>query len=470
MLYFFKKSLCIILCFCELLLLANCNTKALPMNEVVNKILLEKGIEKSKIIRLCNNDNKFVSMYQKFSITIREEDLNKYVGEILSTHEKMIEIKDRNYVQSGDVAVVSYVVKYNDEIVANAEREALLVGSGKYFPDFENAIIGKKVGQPFVCEIKSPIDTEKYKKDEILQYNVTIESINYFKTYKSSDRYILNYYGCHTEEEFLNKCELRLKEIKRKENKSASDEDFLNKIAKECKFSINKEEAVEYSKQIVEQHKNLAYISGLELEEYIKQTLNMTQEEFYDYCYDCGVNEIKQYLLIGANTADTTFDREGFAEFCSMTGYDSNDDENSKSKYHYLKTITIAHYRHSVRLLPAYVVPLFEDKTFSLEVYESSNLYAMNSSDYKKHTITSEEQNKLINSIANLSLGESLYTDTLNQLYNYVLILRSDDEIAAVIMLDEVNKFVKMHQSNGDTVCDTFEETDLDELLKDVVK
>ncbi len=379
---FFKKTFCIVLCLCQLLLLANCNTKALPMNEVVSKILLEKGIEKSKIIRLCNNDDKFVSIYQKFSITITQEDLNKYVEELLSTH------------------------------------------------------------------------------------NTGTEN----KTYKSSDAYILNYYGCRTEEEFLNKCELRLKEIKRKEQKSASDEDFLNKITKECKFSINKEEAVEYSKQIVEKHKNLAYISGLELEEYIKQTLNMSEDEFYDYCYDCGVSEIKQYLLIGANTADTTFDGEGFAEFCSMSGYDSNDEENSTSKYHFLKTITIAHYRHSVRHLVAYVVPLFEDKTFSLEVYESSNLYAMNSSDYKKHTITAEEQNKLINSIADLSLGESGYTDTLNQLYNYVLILRSDDEIAAVIMLDDVNKFVKMYQSDGDTVCDTFEETNLDELLKNIVK
>ncbi len=382
MLRFLKKTFCIILCLCELLLLANCNTKALPINEVVSKILLEKGIEKSKITRLCNNDNKFVSMYQRFTVTITEEELNKYVGEILSTH------------------------------------------------------------------------------------NTGTEN----KTYKSSDTYILNYYGCRTEEEFLNKCELRLREIKRKEQKSISDEDFLNKIAKECKFSINKEEAVEYSKQIVEQHKNLAYISGLELEEYIKQTLNMTQDEFYDYCYDCGVNEIKQYLLVGANTADVTCDGEGFAEFCSMTGYDSNDEENSTSKYHFLKTITVLDYRHSVRLLPAYVVLLVEDKTFSLEVYESSNLYAMNSSDYKKHTITAEEENKLINSIANLSLGETRYTDTLNQLYNYVLILRSDDEIAAVIMLDEVNKFVKMYQSDGDTVCDTFEETDLDEMLTAVVK
>lgn len=379
---FFKKTFCIILCLCELLLLANCNTKALPINEVVSKILLEKGIEKSKITRLCNNDNKFVSMYQRFSITITQEDLNKYVGEVLSTHK---------------------------------------IGAGN-------------------------------------------------TTYKTSDAYILNYYGCRTEEEFLNKCELRLREIKRKEQKSASDEDFLNKIAKECKFSINKQEAVEYSKQIVEQHKNLAYISGLELEEYITQTLNMTEDEFYDYCYDSGVNEIRQYLLIGANTADVTFDGEGFAEFCSMTGYDSNDEENSSSKYHFLKTITVLGYRHSVRHLVAYVVPLFDDKTFSLEVYESSNLYAMNSSDYKKHTITAEEENKLINSIADLSLGETRYTDTLNQLYNYVLILRSDDEIAAVIMLDEVNKFVKMYQSNGDTVCDTFDKTDLDELLAAVVK
>ena len=248
----------------------------LPLNTVVYDILKEENIKKSKITYLCDcNNDSFVNSYSCAEQEITDEELKKFVNDLLLSHEKMIEITDRNKVQKGDAIVVSYVVRYNSKIVANTTSEALVVGSGNYYEEFENAVIGAVVGEPFDCELTSPIDTEKYKKGEILQYNITVESINYFESYSSSDQYILDYYGVKTEEEFLLECKDRLKQIKKNEAKYSADNEFLDKIAQKCSFYINKKEAVAYSKKIVEQHENMAYISNLELNNYIGQVLRM---------------------------------------------------------------------------------------------------------------------------------------------------------------------------------------------------
>ena len=298
------KITAIILLGAMLFSFSSCAAKeTLPLNDIVKNTLEENGIDKSKIVLLYDsNGNDFVNVYNDLPSKISDKELKKYVDDLLLLHEKMIEVTDRNTVQKGDAIVVSYVVRYNSEIVANADSEPLMVGSGNYGEEFENAVIGAVVGEPFKCELSSPIDTEKYKKGDILQYNITVESINYFETYTSSDQYILDYYGAQTEEEFLSLCETRLKQIKKQENKYSADNEFLDKVAEKCEFYINKKEAAAYSEKVVKQHKDLAYISGLELDEYIKQTLKMTEDEFYDYCYDEGVKEIKRYLLVGAYT------------------------------------------------------------------------------------------------------------------------------------------------------------------------
>lgn len=461
------KMTAVILLGAMLLSFSACAVKeALPLNDIVKNTLSENDIDKSKIVFLYDsNENDFVDVYSDVSSKISDEELKKYVDDLLLSHEKMIEVTDRNTVQNGDAIVVSYVVRYNSEIVANVDSEPLMVGSGNYGEEFEKAVIGAVVGEPFECELSSPIDTEKYKKGDILQYNITVESINYFEAYTSSDQYILDYYGVETEEEFLAECEVRLRKIKVQENKYSTDNEFLDKVAEKCAFYINKQEVAKYSEKVVEQHKNLAYISGLDLEEYITQTLKISEDDFYEQCYNDGVQQIKQYLLVGAYQKDVTFDNnKDFALFCSMNGYDSTADDNTQAKYDYLKSNTVLDFRNFVSALGLYNINYNNKTQYTIDIYDSSNIYTIDFSKAPSYTVDLETQQAILSCVAHAGFGGTMYGNG-NHMYQTVLIVKGDGKIFAKVMVDEINGFVKWQKNDGQIVC-----AELKENLRELIK
>ncbi len=461
-----KDFICVIVVLSLLLCLCGCSTKeSLPLNEVVENILAENGIEKSKITFLCESDNEIAELYTYTSVEVSDEELQKFVDDLLLSHEKMIEITDRNTVQAGDAIVVSYVVYYNSEMVANAENDPLMVGSGNYGEEFEDAVIGATVGEPFSCELRSPVDTDKYKKGDTLKYNITVESINYFESYTASDQYILDYYGCKTEEEFLTDCKVRLEQIKRYESTVSSYNEFLGKVTEKCKFDIDKKEAAAYSKKIVEEYSDLAYISGLELNEYIEQKLDMTEDEFYDHCYDKGVKEIKLYLLVGACTEDIQFEgNESFAEFCSMNGYDSTKSDNTQARYAYLKAITTSDFSHEMVYSVAHLLNFDSKKTYTVEIYDSSNIYNIDFSADKGYNVQSNIEQNIIDIARYLNFG---YTGFENHyhLYDTVLIIKADGKNEIKLMVDNVNGYIKWLNNKGDIVV-----TELSDELSGLIK
>lgn len=452
-----KNGFCVILCLCVVLSLSCCakSGEGLKLNGVVEKILTENGIEKSKITFLCESSEKISKLYDYTESEITNEELTKYVDDLLISHEKMIEITDRKIVENGDAVVVSYVVYYDDEIVANTVNEPLMVGSGNYDQNFEKVIIGAVVGEPFVCELNSPVDTDKYQEGDLLRYNITVNSINYFEKYTSSDRYILDYYGCDTEEDFLNECKNRLEQIKKYEALNTAYDDFLEKISEKCKFYIDEDEAADYSRKIVEDYKNSAYLLNLSLEEFIEQKLCITEDDFYDRCYDEGVAEIKRYLLVGASTTDVDINAAAdFDEYCSLNGYDAADTDNTSGKYYYLKRITVLNNRPDVKFVvtaEAYVPYFEEDCEYTVDIYDTSNIYSVNLKSDTKRDLSGDEQDRIIAQLKETSFGGSQYNAT-NQLYQTVLVVKKDGKVTEKIYVDTLNGYLKWQPSNEKTV------------------
>lgn len=458
--------------------MVGCTQKtALSLNEIVNDVLTEKGVEKSKITKLGNLENvSELYDYTYNQIDVTDEELQKFVNDTLFIHEEMIKETNRNVVHQGDAIFVSYVVYKDCEIVANAVSDSLLVGSGNYFEDFEEAVVGAVVGEPFVCEIKAPADTDKYKKGDILKYNITVESINGFITYTSSDRYILDYYGFDTEKDFLDDCKTRLIQQKRYEAQKQADKDFLNRLAKECEFSLNKKEIAEYSKKFVEQYEDLAYISGLELNAYIEQKLQMTEDEFYNYCYNLGEEEVKRYLLVGAysNDFDNCADLQGneqYMRYCSMMGYDGTVKSN-ESEYDFLERECINElsqtglYIHTI----GYFAPFNENKNYTVDVYDSSNIYSINLSKdaEKQYKVSNQMCEKIILTAQNLTFGETTYNYG-NNLYDTVLVFKADGENAIKIMVDSKNGFISMKVYSAENGHPYIVETELTYELENLI-
>lgn len=65
-------------------------------------------------------------------------------------------------------------------------------------------------------------------------------------------------------------------------------------------FNLDQNNIAKYSLEIVESYEEEAYLYNMELEEYVNKELHMTDEEFYQMCYEEGADYVKTYLVFGA--------------------------------------------------------------------------------------------------------------------------------------------------------------------------
>lgn len=74
----------------------------------------------------------------------------------------------------------------------------------------------------------------------------------------------------------------------------------LDEIINTSNFELDVDTVSQYSLEIVDGYEMEAYIYGLSLEEYIKEVLDVSYDDFFDICYEEGERIIKTYLIMGA--------------------------------------------------------------------------------------------------------------------------------------------------------------------------
>lgn len=446
---FFKKA-CVIFAVSILMThFSGCSFNAdIPIHSTIKTILTQNDIKKSKITYLKDFSKSKIN-YDKeqiFSQKATDEELKDYIETLISSHEEMIEITDRTVVQADDVVIVDYVVRHNSLIVSEFESVPIMVGRGEYDIKLENAIISANKNEPFICEITAENSTEQYQSGDTLQYEINVNSINYFKTYSTADSYILQYYGFETEEAFLKDCGFRFTQQKTADIKNKVDNDFLNALVGECRFYTDKKEIANYSQKIVEEYTVLSDISGLDLEEYIEQVLKITEEEFYERCYAEGEQEIKQYLLVGALSAnmENVFKEESYAEFCSMNGYDSTEKSNTSAQYAFLKDICVKGVANieSIDYLVGCGAQLKDNVEYSVKFYNTSNVYNLNLAETGT-AISNDIAEKIISEVNKIKFEQTEYFYGAN-LYDCVLMVDAPNEDILKFMIDRKNGFVTM--------------------------
>ena len=88
-------------------------------------------------------------------------------------------------------------------------------------------------------------------------------------------------------------------------------------------------------------------------------------------------------------------------------------------------------------------MPFKENKNYTVDIYDSSNIYGINYSLKTKYLISDELQQKIILCAQNLIFGETTY-DCGNNLYDIVITFKTDGENTIKVMIDSKNGFVSM--------------------------
>ena len=319
-LYFLLLTLC---CW-------SCDKSDVVLPRSIDVILKYNGIESADIIHLtdytkCNLNYDLIDVQ---AIEVADSEIEEYINMQMEAYAKLREITNRSIVQKDDVVIVSYLSSLDGNVVNEVSRDILMVGKGTYDQQFEDVLIGKTVGVPFSEKIMSPTG-------EKMEFNIIIESINYFDTVQLTDEFVREEMGVSSVKEYYEACEAFILEEKIQVEKEKLKISLFREMIDRSKFSLDTEEIAKFSLQYVETESQIAYIYGLELQEYIETILKEDRSEFFQQCYENGEFEIQKYMLIGAIFDDLQYSiADGEVEaMCEQLEYDYGNIKEHEYQY-----------------------------------------------------------------------------------------------------------------------------------------
>ncbi len=142
--------------------------------------------------------------------------------------------------------------------------------------------------------LKIPEVTQEDVEQEIRNKNDNIEVA------QLTNGYVLEKYDCNTIQEYYEKVYDELIEKEKIDMIIAARQKVINKLIDLSEFYIDEDEAVDFCMDIIYGYEEEAMLYNMQLEEYCTQVLNVSYDDFFDMCYEEGVQYIKVYLLIGA--------------------------------------------------------------------------------------------------------------------------------------------------------------------------
>lgn len=260
-----KKTKVLSLILVSLLLLMGCSSK--NASEIPN---VEKYIKLGQYKEL---------KYTPQAVPVSEDEINAAIENALSAYKEEKVITDRP-VQDGDLVNIDYKGLLNDKAFdgGTAEGYDLKIGSNTFIPGFEAKLIGAKIGETVNLNLSFP---KEYHSAELagkeVVFVVTVNSIKEESLPELTDAFVKEKLGFNTVSEYKESVRAMLQE----------EADFPDKIAL-LEMATSNSEIIEYPKDKLD--KTLADMkaeleqnatsANMKPEEFIKNYLHMTQEEF----------------------------------------------------------------------------------------------------------------------------------------------------------------------------------------------
>lgn len=260
-----KKTKVLSLILVSLLLLMGCSSK--NASEIPN---VEKYIKLGQYKEL---------KYTPQAVPVSEDEINAAIENTLSAYKEEKAINDRP-VQDGDLVNIDYKGLLNDKAFdgGTAEGYDLKIGSNTFIPGFEEKLIGAKIGETVNLNLSFP---KEYHSAELagkeVVFVVTVNSIKEESLPELTDAFVKENLGFNTASEYKESVRIMLQE----------EADFPDKIAL-LEMATSNAEIIEYPKDKLD--KTLADMkaeleqnatsANMKPEEFIKNYLHMTQEEF----------------------------------------------------------------------------------------------------------------------------------------------------------------------------------------------
>lgn len=236
----------------------------------------------------------------KFDATVTDEDVNNAIFADLQAHATYTDV-DRE-AKNGDKLVIDFTgsvdgIEFDGGAAENYE---MILGEAGLIPGFEESLVGHKAGESFTIDVTFPEDYGNADlQGKAAQFAITMDSVKEQVLPEFNETFIKEKFDCDTIEAYLSKKQEELIAEKAEqaelERQSAAFEALYEKI--EVKKYPETEYAFYYN-DFVNFYKALAQNSfNMDLETYITDYCNSTEDEFYNYASMNAAMTVEQELI-----------------------------------------------------------------------------------------------------------------------------------------------------------------------------
>ena len=240
---------------------------------------------------------------EEVSYEVKEEDIEKQLADMQARNAR-VETKEEGTVENGNIAVIDFKGFIDDVAFEGGEGKdyPLEIGSGSFIDNFEEQLVGLKVGESKDVNVTFP---EAYGKEDLngkpAKFEVTVKEIKVKELPALDDEFAKEVSEFDTLEEL--KADLKEKAVKANElrAKREMEEKVINAVVDNAKVEIPEAMINREVENMVRDLEMRLGQQGLSLEQYYEFT-GSTEDKMKYYMKENAERKVKTDLVMSAVT------------------------------------------------------------------------------------------------------------------------------------------------------------------------
>ncbi|MCL2370435.1 MAG: trigger factor [Firmicutes bacterium] len=238
---------------------------------------------------------------KKIVHNVTGKDVDAEINNARQRAGRKVNVADRA-AQMDDFVIIDYCgavngVKFEG---GTAEKQELHLGSKQFIPGFEEGVVGMKVGDSKLIEVKFPADYHsKDLADKLAGFTVTLHEIKVLELPNLDDEFAKDVSQFDTLKDYKDDVKKKLTETAKRKSDSENESALIEKIVKNVKVEIPDCMIETHTNYMLEEFGMRLMYQGMKLDDYFKYT-GSSEAEFRKAKKEQATNEVKMRLTLEA--------------------------------------------------------------------------------------------------------------------------------------------------------------------------
>ena len=299
-----------ILILCSLI--CSCGKESLDnslSNTICHDYLFSQGYNNNEITRLCNYHNYVFPVDP-----VSDDEVKDVIQYYLELFPKEVQQKKR-IIEDGDLVKIAYEISFDGQVIFSVKEETVLAGKVNFDSAIEESVLNKMVGKPYSITYSSNDYPGKPGICTITPlYIYTIEPA------ELTADFVKEHFRFDSVDEWTGNVKATIFE----QHQYSAWSKSIDKIIERSVFIINDDDIIKHATELAAHELAYSIPENVSPLEYISDTYNLSEEEFYSWCYKSCERRVKECLIVGAiaNAEGIIVSKEELKDYCELNDID----------------------------------------------------------------------------------------------------------------------------------------------------